>query len=318
MLAAEMLTRGQAMLGSALLLLGTPRRANAQTAQAMTLHLSDSPVDDCMPVIYAQHAGLFARAGLNVVLDRGNSGAVITAAVVGGSLDIGDGNIVSLITAHTHGIPLVIVAPAAIYDPKTPDAVMLVGANSPIRTASDLLGKTVGTPALRDLSTLAAVAWLQQNKVDFQGVKFVELPYRAMEAALEEGRVDGIVQVKPFITDAVNAGKARVLAPVFSALSSRFLESAWFASRPFIDAHKEAIATFQRVLAQASAYTNAHQSETVDLLANWTGIGQQRAASVPRIVTGTTLQASEIQPIIDQVAKNGWIDKPFDAREIMA
>jgi len=306
------------MLGAASLVLAAPRPAMAQTAAATTLRLMNSPVDDCMPVLYAQRAGLFARAGLNVVLDHGNGGAAIAAAVIGGSLDIGDGNIVSIITAHTRGVPLVIVAPAAIYDPKTPDAVLLVGATSPIRTASDLVGKTVGVPTLRDLSALAAILWLEQNNVDWQGVKFVELPYRTMTAALEEGRVQGIVLVKPFTADAVASGKARLLAPVFSAISTRFLESCWFASRSFIETHKDAIANFQRVVAQASAYTNAHQSETVDLLANWAGIGQQRAASVPRIVTGTTLQASDIQPVIDAVAKHGWIDKSFDAREIMA
>jgi NitT/TauT family transport system substrate-binding protein len=149
-------------------------------------------------------------------------------------------------------------------------------------------------------------------------VNFIELPYRAMEVALETGRVDACVQVKPFITDAVESGKARVLAPVFSAISNRFLESAWFASRPFIEANKDAIAKFQRVIARASAYTNAHQSETVDLLVGFTGVDRQRAATMPRIVTGTTLQARDIQPVINTAAKYGWIDKPFDAREIIA
>jgi NitT/TauT family transport system substrate-binding protein len=306
------------MIGGAGLLFGSPLAARAQSAGVTTLRLSDSPVDDCMPVLYAQHAGLFAQAGLDVTLTRANSGAAIAAAVVGGSLDIGDANIASIIAAHTRGVPLVIVAPAAIYDPKTPDAVLLVSNSSPIRTARDLVGKTIGTPALRDLSSLAAAAWLQQNRVDWHGVTFIELPYRAMEVALEAGRVDACVQVKPFITDAVDSGKARVLGQVFSAISNRFLESAWFSSRPFIEAHKDAIAKFQRVMARASAYTNAHPSETVDLLVSWTGIEAQRAASIPRIVTGTTLQARDIQPVIDAAAKYGWIDQSFDAREIIA
>lgn len=292
--------------------------ARGQTDQTVTLHLAASPVDDVMPVLYAQRAGLFRQAGLNVVLDRANSGGALSAAVAGGSVDLGKGNIVSIIAAHAHGVPLVIVAPAAIYDPKTPDAVILVAAGSDLRQARDLVGKVIGTPSLNDLSTIATQAWMENNKVDWHAVQFVEMPFPAMEAALEAGRVNAVIQVKPFITDAVDSGKARVLALNYSAVGPRFLESAWFADADFVAKNKETIAKFQRVVAQASAYTNAHPSETVDLLATWAGIDPQRAARVPRIVTGTTLHADEIQPVIDISAKYNLIPKSFDARQMMS
>jgi ABC-type nitrate/sulfonate/bicarbonate transport system substrate-binding protein len=104
----------------------------------------------------------------------------------------------------------------------------------------------------------------------------------------------------------------------YSAVANRFLESAWFANTDFVTKNKETIAKFQRIVALASAYTNAHQSETVDLLATWAGIDPARAARVPRIVTGTTLQARDIQPVIDISAKYNLIPKSFDAKEIMA
>jgi NitT/TauT family transport system substrate-binding protein len=294
-----------------------PLPARAQAAP-VTLHLSASPVDDVMPVLYAQRAGLFRAAGITIVLDRATSGGAIAAAVAGGAIDIGKGNIASIITAHAHNVPLVIIAPAAIYDPKTPDAVLLVAASSTLRSARDLTGKTIGTPSLNDLSTVATQAWMENNSVDPHGAQFVEMPFPAMEAALDQNRVQAVIQVKPFITDAVDSGKARILGLNYSAVGNRFLESAWFASSDFVAKNKDVVAKFQRVVAQASAYTNAHQAETVDLLATWAGIDPQRAARVPRIVTGTTLQAREIQPVIDIAAKYNLISKAFDAREIMA
>ncbi|HXP93288.1 MAG TPA: ABC transporter substrate-binding protein [Candidatus Binatia bacterium] len=289
-----------------------------QTNAPVTIRLSASPVDDVMPVLYAQRAGLFRQAGLNVTMDRANSGAAISAAVAGGSVDIGKGNIVSIVAGHARGIPLVLVAPAAIYDPKAPDAALLVAASSNLRTAGDLAGKTVGTPALNDLNSMATLAWMEANKADPHSISFVEIPFPALDAALETGRVQAIAQVKPFISDAVDSGKARVLGLTYSAVASRFLESAWFASTDYVAKNKDVVAKFQRIVAQASAYTNAHQSETVDLLATWAGIDPQRAARVPRIVTGITLQARDIQPVIDIAAKYNVIPKPFDAREIMA
>lgn len=301
----------------ALLVLCTASPSVSQGTLA-TLHVSASPVDDVMPLLYAQRAGLFKAAGLDVVLNRANSGAAIAAAIVGGSVDIGKGNIMSIVTAHAHNVPLVLIAPAAIYDPKTPDAVLLVGADSSIRSPRDLIGKTIGTPAINDLNTIATQGWLEQNHVDPRGVQFIEIPFPSLNAALAQGRVQGIIQVKPFITDAVDSGQARILGLVYNSISNRFLESAWFSSSAYVAAHKDAIAKFQRIIAQASAYTNAHQSETVDLLASWAGIDEARAAHVPRIVTGTTLQAREIQPVIDVAAKYNLIAKGFDAREIMA
>jgi NitT/TauT family transport system substrate-binding protein len=271
-----------------------------------------------MPVLYAQRAGLFRQAGINVELSRANSGAAISAAILGGSIDIGKGNITSIVVAHAHNVPMVIVAPAAIYDPKTPDAVVLVAANSPIRSPRDLVGKVIGSPSLTDLSTVSVEAWMEQNGVDWHGAQFVELPFPAMEAALEEGRVQAVIQVKPFITAAVESGKARVLGLNYSAVSNRFLESAWFTSADYIAAHKDVIAKFARILAQASAYTNVHPAQTVDLLATWAGIDPERAAHVPRIITGTTLRGAEIQPVIDVASKYDLIPKAFDAREIMA
>jgi NitT/TauT family transport system substrate-binding protein len=306
------------VLGAFAFLLQTGPSAQAQTNQPAPLHLAASPVDDVMPVLYAQRTGMFRQAGMSIVLDRANSGGAVSAAVAGGAIDIGKGNIVSIIAAHAHNVPLVIVAPAAIYDPKTPDAVLLVAASSSLRSARDLAGKTIGTPSLNDLSTVATQAWMEKNGVDWHSVQFVEMPFPSMEAALEQGRVQAVIQVKPFITDAVDSGKARILGLNYSAVANRFLESAWFANSDFVAKNKDLVAKFQRIVAQASAYTNAHQSETVDLLASWAGIDQQRALRVPRIVTGTTLQAREIQPVIDVSAKYNRIPKVFAAREIMA
>ena len=282
------------------------------------LHLAASPVDDVMPVLYAQRAGRFQRAGIEVTLDRAGNGGALAAAVAGGAVDIGKGNVVSIISAHAHGVPLVLVAPAAIYDPRTPDAVLATRADSPIASAHDVIGKVVGVPSISDLSTVAVEAWMTDNGADWHGTQFVEVGYSAMLPALEAGRVQAATLIKPFITDAVDSGKAKVLGLFYSAVANRFLESCWFANADFVAKHRDTIAAFGRVVAQASAYTNAHQPETVDLLASWANLDPQRAAHIPRIVTGTTLDPREIQPVIDIAAKYGLIAQRFDARDIIA
>jgi len=307
---------GKTCTAIAALVLLVPAAAPAQTALT-PVHVLASPVDDAMPVLYAQRAGLFAKAGLDVTVDRAASGAAAAAAVMGGSVDIGKGNIMSVITAHAHNVPLVIVAPAAIYDPKTPDAALVVAAGSPIHTAHDLIGKIVGVTALNDLSAVATQTWLDANGGDGKNTQFIEVPYPSLLPALEEGRVQAVILLKPFITDSVAAGKATVLGLVYSAIANRFLESVWYANADYIASHRDVIARFQRVVAQASAYTNTHPADTLDLLISFTGITPQAAANMARMVDGTTVRADEIQPVIDIAAKFNLIPKPFPAQEII-
>lgn len=292
--------------------------APAQTTGTLTpVRVLASPVDDVMPVLYAQRAGLFRKAGLDVTVDRANSGSAAAAAVMGGSVDIGKGNIMSVITAHAHDVPLVIVAPAAIYDPKTPDAALVVAAGSPIRSARDLIGKVVGVTGLNDLSSVATEAWLDGHGGDWRSTKFVEVPYQSLLPQLEAGRVSAIILLKPFISDAVKAGKARVLGLAYSSISTRFLESVWYANAAYVASHPDVIARFQRVVAQASAYTNTHPADTVDLLVSFTGLEPQRAALVSRMVNGTVVRPEEIQPVIDIAARFNLIPKAFPAQEII-
>lgn len=91
--------------------------------------------DDFTPVLYALRAGLFRKAGLDVQVTPLGSGAAIASAIAGGSIDIGKGSLVSLMTAHVHDVPLVIVAPGSLYSGKagSPYAALVVSTDSPSR-----------------------------------------------------------------------------------------------------------------------------------------------------------------------------------------
>lgn len=309
---------GKTCAAIAALVLLVQGAAPAQTTSALpTVRVLASPVDDVMPVLYALRTGMFTKAGLNVTIDRAASGAAASAAVVGGSVEIGKGNIMSVITAHAHNVPLVIVAPAAIYDPKTPDAALVVAAGSPIHNAHDLIGKVVGVTALNDLSTVATQTWLDANGGDGKNTQFIEVPYPSLLPQLEAGRVQAVILLKPFISDAVAAGKATVLGLVYTAIANRFLESVWYANADYIASHRDVIARFQRVVADASAYTNTHPADTLDLLVSFTGIEPTAAKNMARMVNGTTVRAQEIQPVIDIAAKFKLIPQSFNAQEII-
>jgi ABC-type taurine transport system substrate-binding protein len=67
----------------------------------------------------------------------------VAAAVVGGDLQIGNSNLLQLSEAYGHGVPVVLIAPAGVYDSHHPDALCVVAAGSTITSPKDFNGKVV-------------------------------------------------------------------------------------------------------------------------------------------------------------------------------
>jgi NitT/TauT family transport system substrate-binding protein len=317
-IASRMTRRTALAAGSYVLAAGAIARAQSAAPELLTLRLASSPSDDTMPVLYAQQMGTFRRAGLDVQLTRATSGAAVASAVAGGSVDIGKSSVVSIVTAHAKGLPFVWIAPASMYNSAVPDGGLIVPTDSPIKTARDLNGKIVAVPALGDLNTIAARAWIDQNGGDSKTIQFVEIPVASQVAAVDEGRVAAGGIINPFLSQALNTGKFRLLAAFYDAIAKKNLMLAgWFTTADFAAKHRDAIAGFQRIIDTASNYTNAHHAETAPLLASWSGITLDAAAHAARMTNGPRIAAEEVQPVIDLLAKYGVIPKAFDAHEMI-
>ena len=91
-----------------------------------TLRIATTPIDLGAQALYANDLGFFKRAGLDVDLSVLTSGSVVASAVAGGSIDIGQANIVALAAAHASGLPFAIVAPAGYYTSKAPTTELVV------------------------------------------------------------------------------------------------------------------------------------------------------------------------------------------------
>ncbi len=311
-------TRGAALAGAASLLLApTLARAQGAAPDLLTLRLASSPADDTMPVIAAQQNGAFTRAGLDVQLTRAASGSAVAAAVAGGAVDIGKSSVVSVINARAKGLPFVWIASASVYNPASPDGGLIVPPTSPLKTAKDLNGKIIGVPALGDLNTIATRAWLDQNGGDSKTIQFVEIPIAAQLAALSEGRIAAGGIINPFLSEAITSGQARLFAPFYSAIANKFMLSGWFTTADFIAKHRDGIAKFQRIVETSSAWANAHHTETIPMLATWSGVTLDQAAHLTRMTVGTRIAAEDVQPVIDLLAKYGVLAKAFDAHEMI-
>src|SRR5271167_1488535 len=114
----------------------------AVLAQGTKIRVATSPNDSGAEAFYAQDMGFFKKAGLDVEVIAIGNASLIHSGVLSGSIDIGSTSMPPAALAHERGLPYVLIAPGAVYSSKTPTSALVVAKNSPIKTASDLNGKT--------------------------------------------------------------------------------------------------------------------------------------------------------------------------------
>lgn len=301
------------VLALALTLAGAPARGAADDLP--TIHIGTTPIDAGAEPYYAQAEGYFKSAGINVDIQAMANGAVLAAAVASGALDIGQSNVVSIASAHERGIPFVVVAPASLYTSKLPQSALVVSATSQLHTAKDLNGKTIAVNGLKTISQLGPEAWIDNNGGTLSTVKFIELPFGAMEEALTSGRIDAALISEPVLSDARSHG-LRVLNNVYDSIGKDFLIGAWFTTTSWAKAHPDLLRKYVTVMAQTARWANTHHAESAKILQAETQTPV--SPTTMRVIFGETLDLTQIQSLIDACAKYGVIKASFPASDIIA
>lgn len=293
-----------------------PLRLGAQAP--LRLIVGTIPSDAGIGPVIAQRGGFYQRNGLDVDVQFMNSGAAMTAALIGGSLQIGGTPIMSLILAHAKGLTFQIVGPGNLYVSTKPSELLVVRKDSSIRNGADLNGKVVAAPALGDFFSITMRAWVDQNGGDSSTLREVELPTAATPAAIAAGRVDAAVLNEPTLSQTLNAGLTRVLGKPYDAIAPRFPIACNFAEADFINANRDAIVRFYRAMVQANRFGNAHPEQTAVWLAEVSHVDAATIDRGHREVLAEGIDVAAVQRVIDAAARYKAIDHTFDARELIS
>lgn len=288
----------------------------AGAAGLKPLWVAVAPSDGVTSVLYAKRAGLFEKAGLDVTLEIQRNGSAVAAAVLSNAYDIGNSSVTSIFLAHENGLPVTLVAPAGVFDTKSPYAGALVVKDSPLKLDKDANGQTVGVVSLAGIGHDAFCAWVEQHGGDPHSLQFAEIPFSVGPAALEQRRVVATEMTTPVLTSAMDSGNFRLI-PIYTAIAPTFILSTWFTSQQYANQNPDTVRTFARVVADAASYVNDHHSETAPAVAEFTGIPLSQVLRMPRSTQGTRLEPALIQPAIDAAVKYGSLKAPFQARDII-
>ena len=255
--------------------------------------------DGYTPVFYGVKAGIFRKYGLDVQTSMIANGAAAAAALSGGSADVAFTNTAVVIAAHAHNIPLQYLAPGGLTTPKGGLSKALVLKDSQLNSALFL-------------------AWIDKGGGNSKSLLQIEVPASTGLAILTEHRADVVILTEPAASAAIASGQIREFASPYSVLTT-FVDAAGFAVlAPTVDANRDVYERFAKAMHEASAFTNTHPNDTVDIAASFTGATADAIRHGNRSLSADYLDPRNLQPLIDISAKYGLINKGFPAAEIIS
>ncbi len=311
-------SRGRALLGLALAALAAPAVGQAQNLAVVRVATPGN--DGNALAYYAYENGTFRKDGIDAQIQtiRAGSGAGIAAAVVGGAVDVGEGDIIAVAAAREHGIPLALIAPSFLHRGPAPVSALVVARASAIRTGADLDGLTIAVPSLTGPAKLATVKCLEKNGTDLGSVKYIELPQTAMAAAIERGTVAAGTTTEPNLAAA--SDEVRVLGYVYDAIGNPLQVTAWFATEDWIRSNGDVARRFATALRETAAWANKPENHAASaaILQKYTPFPSELLPKMHRASYGEVFDPALMQPLLDVAYEQKSLQKRANARDLLA
>jgi NitT/TauT family transport system substrate-binding protein len=295
---------------------GTPAAGgnNASTEpEVKELTVGLLPVVDVAPMYAAQKAGYFQAEGLTVKFQQMQGGAAIIPAMVGGDVQIGFSNYVSLMLAKQNGIDLRIIAEGVRAKPEFSGVMVMPG--SDIKAAADLAGKKVAVNTLNNIGTLIVNETVKVAGGDPKTIEYVELPLPDMGATLERGDIDAAWVVEPFTTNLKATLKAVPVVDPYSGPTDKLHVAGYTVTSDFAEKNPNTVAAFVRALSKVVTDIQADQTKATSVVPEYTQIPAEVASQVtPPEYVNPQVDATQLQRVADMMLSQQMLKAAVDVK----
>jgi NitT/TauT family transport system substrate-binding protein len=283
-----------------------------------TLRVGVIPIADVAPLYVGIHQGFFKDEQLKIEPQLAEGGAAIVPAVISGDFQIGFSNTISLLIAASKDLPVEIISQGVLAgrSEKNAWADLLVLKDGPIKTTKDLEGKTLAVNNLKNICEVTLKASLEQDGVDIDSIKFAEVPFPDMNAALEQKQVDGACVVEPFVSQG-KAGKAKGIDPFYVRTAPDLTIATYFTSKQYAEENADTVDRFVRAMNKSLDYSQAHPDEVRKVLLDYTEIPPEAAEQIQLPTWRADLNRPTIELLSKLSKKYGLIDEEPDLDELI-
>ncbi|WP_338895290.1 ABC transporter substrate-binding protein [Streptomyces sp. TG1A-60] len=231
------------------------------------------PIVDVAPLYLGQKKGFFSSRGIDLKMESAQGGAAIIPGVLSDQFQFGFSNTTSLMIAQSKGVPVKSVVNGASSNGRAGADVTGVGVkkDSPIKSARDLAGRTVAVNTLQNIGDTTVRESIRKDGGDPSEVKFVEMPFDQMPAALDGGQVDAAWMGEPAMTIAKSQG-ARVVAWPFVETDPELTVATYFTSAKLLQENPDLVRKFSEAMTESLKYASEHPDEARQILTTYTKI----------------------------------------------
>ena len=287
----------------------------AASRHLTTVLLATLPVEDTVPAVIAEREGFFRQEGLDVKLKLVQIGPATTSSIVTGAAQFSQSNYVTLIEARSRGIPVEIVAEATRGTPQFSSVVVLP--NSPIRAPKDLVGKRVAVPGIGTIGQLVIEVWMKAHGLNYNAIKWVQMPFQNMGAALQEHQVDAAWVGEPFVTILKKTLHVRLILPGFIGPTAGLPLAAFATSESYAKAHPGIVNGFKKAIEQAEALAAKDPSLVRAALPTYTAITPKLAQEIGLEEYPTTTSVAAIERVATFMREVGLLKAPVDVASMV-
>jgi NitT/TauT family transport system substrate-binding protein len=252
---------------------------------------------DVAPLHLGKAKGFFAAEGLDVTVQSTLGGAESVPGVVSGQYQLAFANVISLLLAHSKGLPLKVIAAGDFSTGKPEDfSAVLVPAGSSVKTLKDLEGKALAVNQINNIGGVTVRAAMRSAGGDPDKLRFVELRFPEMPAALGQKHVDAAWVVEPFLTVARGQG-AQVIDWNFADTAiPTLMVGAYFTTADYLRNNPDVVKRFTAAINKSLTYASEHPDEVRAILPSYTKIDKAVAdkLNLPRWTPQIDLASMEL------------------------
>jgi NitT/TauT family transport system substrate-binding protein len=298
-----------------------PKAGSAEPAAtgsgATQLNVAAIAIVDVAPLYLGKAKGFFAEQNLELTVQNVRGGAEAVPGVVSGQFQFAFANLISLMLASSKGLALKVVAAGNFSTGTTEDfGGIVVPPGSAIKAMKDLEGKTMSVNQINNIGGITIRAAMRKAGGDPDKIKFIEVPFPEMPAALGQARVDAAWIVEPFFTVARNQG-ATVLDWNFMDTAPKLQISAYFTTRDYAKNNPDVVKRFAAAINKALSYTAEHPDEARAILLTYTKIEKPIADKLNLPLWSPQINRESIGVLADLMVQDKLVDTKPDVDALL-
>jgi NitT/TauT family transport system substrate-binding protein len=192
--------------------------------------------------------------------------------------------------------------------PETDFAQILVAEDSDIQGPEDLDGRSVAINTLANVAEVTTRAAIQNAGGSHENIDFVEIGFPDMIPALQDGQVDAIFEIEPFVSVGQEQGLRSVLAP-YAGTEPGMAIGSYFSSDEYIAENPEIIDRFIAGISAAGEFIAANPDEFRTALVEIGGQDPEVAEQVVIPNWGGPVDVPSVELIADLMLEFGMVDE---------